>query len=741
MSAPWRFCFERSVEIEKQEVNFCYTSVLKITKTRRDFPCFNAMHVYCEVSSQPLPEVPWIYTPRVNDGYLYVNTPASVIIYGLANPTAPAEVSRLDIGALGIDVAGTTVYTASSTGLHFFDISNPASPVERSTVSGDYRAVSVFGDQAFAVATVMCPNPEWPWGEYPCGTAVEQLDVSDPRNPVSVWFGAGGQYVTITSLAQHDNLLLVGTSKAVAALNLSLPDHPIVGRYTAKFDTQFGAVTDVRVIDNVIYAVAHVGDLSSIRILKVGIHVAYLPLTVSTAYAQGPDENRFGIAEADKGSDINWDAQNYRWVWANIWRPEQSNPWRRVYTGPDVIDTWKAAHSPDTYSEGPGHFGPNFAGPVSNGYADPLSDGIDMFWVSANWGDQAFYNAPATLRYTDANGHTYNREYHNIMGAGGHHLHDTNGDEYINCYDIQYFDRNNSIVTCDSINQTGPLDGAWVQDLNVFYDFVAANPGKTWVIGGEHNLPTLFKNDPFMYAIYLRDFSDQIRTRGGNGTKVYLKDVGNLFSSLPYPSQVWNDTFDEPGTDPGKDRGDWWYTVAVHFHNLSGQLDGFVSDAGIGTDDDRYCWDTSDGLHMGLEDSIMVGGLTQQLGLKWAKYFGFSSYNIKWWLARSVHTHGDTDDGATGDDLVTYNTCSAEYGLADYDGGGYRTPRGEVFYHVVDPNLTNYTWWPEGTDWQHSPSGPYCDNVEERYQQRPDQTHDRDSNGNPVDFGDFPSGW
>lgn len=97
---------------------------------------------------------------------------------------------------------------------------------------------------------------------------------------------------------------------------------------------------------------------------------------------------------------------------------------------------------------------------------------------------------------------------------------------------------------------------------------------------------------------------------------------------------------------------------------------------------------------------------------------------------------------AQSDANVTWDICSGqEYGLSDYDGGGYRTPQGEVFYHVVEPALTNYEWWPEGTYWQSSGHANSCYTVEELYQQRPDQSHDRDGNGNPVDFADLPSGW
>jgi hypothetical protein len=819
---------------------------------------------------------------------------------------------------------------------------------------------------------------------------LQEFNVADPRNPIDVWRGAGGQGVYIKSLAKNKDLFYVGTTDGMNILNLRLPDHAEIGRYRARFGEQFGEVVDMDIVDDRIYVVARVGDIASIRILQVRSHATtYLPFVakqvsgsslyenrhssakkvkgtssdlLSTLLFQGPVENRFGIGEADKGAGINWTAQSHSWADAYDWKPDSGTSMRQVYTGPDVIGTWVFVHSPDTYSEGAVHFGSNFAGPVSNGASDPLSKGVDLFWVSNNRGDMAREMLIASAVYTDGNGHTYNRNHHGLLGPGGHHLHDINGDKYINCYDIQGFDPNNSIATCDAINKTGSNDGIWVQDLNTFLNFVAANPGKAWAIGGENVFYDTYDVDPFMFAIFLKDLANLIRSSGGAGTRVYLKDVANLWGILNCNhGNVCNDTMNEPGTSSIKDGGDWWYTVAQHFHNLGGQVDGFVADMGISASDDYYCWDAldgsletrswcesytgtyvvpfdnsapdytetsngqwlerrarpftidqddqyrgayawnafiryldqevravlfwlvseeyhtpivrlfgmntpgidknqpwgaggkslywaspgvpsaevcpanpwnrynnvstgnraqndgtngvpanditagyvacnyrptyngwkvgypstfdfvifqgtglpirayredsngdglvdsnattlyslipdgsygpgADGLHLGREDALMMAGLMQQLALKWNKITGFAGYNIKWWFGRAAHTMPDKNDGVLGDSNITFNTCSGqEYGLTDYDAGGYRTPVGEVFYRVVAQ--ADYTWWPEGTNWQHSPSGPYCYAVGERYQQRPDQSHDRDGNGNHVDLGDFPSGW
>lgn len=146
-----------------------------------------------------------------------------------------------------------------------------------------------------------------------------------------------------------------------------------------------------------------------------------------------------------------------------------------------------------------------------------------------------------------------------------------------------------------------------------------------------------------------------------------------------------------------------------------------------------------DGLHRGREDALLMAGLEQQLALKWAKNFGFSGYTVKNWFVRALHNMPDEDDGQLGDDNLTFDICAGqEYGAVDWDSGGYRTPQGEVLYHVI--TSANYEWWPERSDWIPEPNAPGCYN-RERYQQRPDQSHDRDGNGNNVDFADFPSGW
>lgn len=62
---------------------------------------------------------------------------------------------------------------------------------------------------------------------------------------------------------------------------------------------------------------------------------------------------------------------------------------------------------------------------------------------------------------------------------------------------------NDVFGTCDAINYTGSGDGVYIERLNDFLNFVAANPGKVWAIGGEMTLGGTYGVDPFMYAIFL----------------------------------------------------------------------------------------------------------------------------------------------------------------------------------------------------------------------------------------------
>ncbi|MFQ5596329.1 MAG: hypothetical protein ACE5HA_19470, partial [Anaerolineae bacterium] len=334
-------------------------------------------------------------------------------------------------------------------------------------------------------------------------------------------------------------------------------------------------------------------------LLPVVVILALSSLTGSVV-AQGPTEQKFGIGEADWGGNINWGAQSSYTALAHAWRPDASTTTRQVYTGPDAIGTYIFVHSPDTLSEGPTHFGPVFNGPVSNGASDPLVNGHDLFWVGNHEGDRPIdsnYAAPDANYYDSALGHYYNLNHHDLMGPGGHHLHDTNGDGYINCFDIQGFNPGNGVATCDGVNQTGPNDGVYVEQLNTFLTFVQDNPGRAWAIGGEIQLAGgKAPVDPFMYAVYIKNIEDRIHQTDPTA-KVYIKDVGNLWGALDCSkgNLCGGDVINEPGTSPTLDGGDWWYTVAVHYNNLNydpeGHIDGFLTDMGIGSDDDYNCWD------------------------------------------------------------------------------------------------------------------------------------------------------
>lgn len=390
----------------------------------------------------------------------------SVTFFDLTDPAVPVEMGHLETTASDIALDGTKLYVAKESteipgtlpdGLQIFDVSDPAAPVKLGETRGSFRGVSAFGAQAFVIERAVCSYGDG--GDYLCGTSLMEYDVANPANPVRRgvskpgWGDGyplfGGQGAWIGKVVKHGNFLLVPEGR-LHVLNLDLPDRAKVGEYNPVFgENPVGFVVDVELSNGNVVAVARATGASGIRTLQVkpAIAQAFLAYIAregpGTAFA-GPDEERFGIGESDKGSDINWGAQGHFWANGHDWGPNQSTSWRQYYTGPDVYGTWIFAHSPDTYSEGPIHFGSGWKGPVSNGASDPMVDGSDVYWVSNHHGDMASEYATANAEYWDPSlGHWYNRNHHGLLPPGGHHLHDTHfsgsGHLYVDCYDIAGF--------------------------------------------------------------------------------------------------------------------------------------------------------------------------------------------------------------------------------------------------------------------------------------------------------------
>lgn len=244
--------------------------------------------------------------------YLFLSSSAGVVVYDLANPTAPVEVGHIDVSAAGIDVEGTTLFVAGD-GFHVFDISAPSSPVELAALPGDMQGVEVFGRQVFTIATYFCDSPDNPV-PYPCGTFLIEFDVANPSNPVSKPLDIGGAYVQLLSISKYKEFLLVGDSGGLRVLNLRLPERDEIDQYFVKVGQQFSEFAEIDVRQERIFTITRTDDKTVFRTLRMRAFVtSFLAFITNTseAYAQGPDEDRFGIGEADYGNGINWSGQNY----------------------------------------------------------------------------------------------------------------------------------------------------------------------------------------------------------------------------------------------------------------------------------------------------------------------------------------------------------------------------------------------------------------------------------------------
>jgi|GEM_PF-5253832 len=931
---------------------------------------------------------------EIHNGQLVRTNNTGVYFYNIDNPTAPAEVGRISGPVTTATLKDSLAYVLmkeSEQGLYsrlmIFDISNTANPVEVYQVPSGFalsRVIWVFGNRLYAIYDSDEEGDRG--GRIQRGSGLLEWDLSDPRKPVDGKLIYSTYGILHSSLVKSGNTLFAIENGTILGFNLADPKFTKVLEYAPRVDGKEWGVGRMVMANNTVYASTHDiynSTTSALRTYRFQSPTDFLPLLVIHAYAQGPDENRFGIGDADNGGSIpDWDAEP-GYIISNIpyWTADQWTSWRKMYTGPNILGTFIVSRTPNSYSEGPVHFGPTYTGKIGAIYSVPTTVGQDYSLAVSV--DIARKGALLNANYTDpVTGHKYNQNAHQLLGPGGVHLHDINGNNYIDCYDDPGFNPND-VNTCNPITQSGPNDGIYADPTmwNTFLDYVQANPGRSWGVGFEVPYPPYNPTvDPLMYAQFLRFSIEAIRGRDPTA-KIYLLDLGNMavqlrcFSQYYLPGQVnpdpvCNQVYWEPGTHHTRDKDgfDWLYTVATHYKNLTAQrVNGFLIDMGISATDDRNCWDATnlnpvlcetyrglwkdawvtpldsssvptrsvgvwlenrlrphyidqddpyrgayiwnsfirfldnevryplfwlvddtshttiveyfngpkptvdknqpfgaggsvlywaygnqsdpticpinpwyrhnisygiraqnlgtsslladdivagytlcsyrsgangykvypqssfdlivaqgtgtpvrvykadanndgvpDGgilvsiipngsygpgsegslaLHKGREDAALMGGLAQQIALRWVKDFGFSDYSIKWWFLRSTVFGHDKNDGRKGDSQFMRDSCTEmEWGLLDMDGMGYRSPQGEVFWHVVTPGsnpngLPNYTWWPTGSNWQHSPSGPYCIEVSEQYLPRPDQNTNNDGVGGTVEFGDLPKNW
>ncbi len=209
------------------------------------------------------------------------NSPTSLLILDVSDPTAPVRVGRFDMSdvACGVEVVGSLAYVAEShAGLHILDVSDPASPVRVGgfDIASDLCDLQVVGNHAYVLGwdgvlqildVSAITAPVW-LGEYAAAnadavqvvgdlaylaqgsTGLEIIDVSDPATPVRLGGldtagGATGVDVVGSVAYVSDG------GSGLQIVNVSSAASPVLlGRYEP------GAVQAVQVTGNTAYVAA-----------------------------------------------------------------------------------------------------------------------------------------------------------------------------------------------------------------------------------------------------------------------------------------------------------------------------------------------------------------------------------------------------------------------------------------------------------------------------------------------------
>lgn len=172
--------------------------------------------------------------------YAYVITYASTVvssglhIINVSNPSEPKEESFYAIRGMAQDivVSGNIAYIADEWGLVLIDVSNPASPLELSSMDFAH------GDAAQATMATWGVDVSGDMAYVTHGDKLEVIDVSNPRKPVMVGFykppertksgavtvGGNFAYVTMVPGLQVVDISDPKNPKGVGSYNLSAPE-------------------------------------------------------------------------------------------------------------------------------------------------------------------------------------------------------------------------------------------------------------------------------------------------------------------------------------------------------------------------------------------------------------------------------------------------------------------------------------------------------------------------------------
>lgn len=184
----------------------------------------------------------------LGSGMLFVGGPGGVDAYRLDDPAAPLPARHLDaVGSLALS-AGTLFVAGTRPGrlpgVWAFDVGDPQAPIEISYTPRAVDRVKVLGDLAVIANEASCWYSGFDWT---CLGAIEALDVSDVRRPVTVW-GPIPSYVQDFAWVQRlGGRLLVPMGSFIAFLDLAAADRSDATIYQA---SEASRIEGVDIVDD-----------------------------------------------------------------------------------------------------------------------------------------------------------------------------------------------------------------------------------------------------------------------------------------------------------------------------------------------------------------------------------------------------------------------------------------------------------------------------------------------------------
>jgi len=196
-------------------------------------------HSPVEIATTGGPNGAWDLT--VSGDFLYAATSSRLEIFDIANPVSPIQLSSIHNGAMGVAIRGDYAYVASSLygngSLITIDVGDPTSPITRGTAALPDGARTVAVEGAHAYVTVL-------------NDGLRIVNVTSPTNPVVVGHFPG---TGVSDAAVADGYAYVGASDGLHIVDVTNPSFPVeAGLYSVN------SVSSVDVAGR--YAYVGVGD-------------------------------------------------------------------------------------------------------------------------------------------------------------------------------------------------------------------------------------------------------------------------------------------------------------------------------------------------------------------------------------------------------------------------------------------------------------------------------------------------